>query len=74
MNRRDLAGRLVRLERDLGPRDGWQVWLPAEDPDRDDGTVTNPATGERATPADVRARPGRHILVEYVDAGEGSGP
>ncbi len=31
MRRADLAGRLARVERELAPRSGWQVWWSLED-------------------------------------------
>ncbi len=74
MNRRDLTGRLERVARRLVPAEDWQVWLPEEDPARDDGRVTNLTTRERAAPVEVRRRLGQHVVVEYVDGGEGRAP
>jgi len=62
---RALIGRIERAERGLGPADGRHVWLP--DPDSD-GIVRHATTGETATPAEIRARGRRHILVQHVDA------
>ena len=68
MSRRDLTGRLARIERDLEPRDGWQVWWPLEDePDDERRTlVRNVRTGETADRGEIGRRPGRHV-VEYVE-------
>ena len=74
MRRADLAGRLARVERELAPRSGWQVWWSLEDEPDDErrDLVRNAATGEVAHPRDAARRPGRHIVVEYVeDPGRG---
>ena len=64
MARRDLAGRIERVERRHRPSD-WSVWLPLDD-ERGD-RVRHTAMDEVATPDDVRVRSGHDIIVEYVD-------
>ena len=65
MARRDLAGRIERVERRRRPSD-WHVWFPLDE-EHGDGRVRHVRTGEVADRGDVDRRPGRHIVVEYVD-------
>ncbi len=71
MARRDLAGRIERVERRRRPSD-WHVWFPLDD-ERDD-LVRNAATGEVATPDVVRVRNGHGIIAEYVDDSDRRAP
>ena len=59
-----------RIARGLAPAAGVHVWMPADD-ERDDGLARHARTGEVVARAEVDGRPGRHIVVEYV---EGSSP
>ena len=68
---RALLGRVGRIERARLPSD-WSVWLPLDD-ERDD-LVRHVVTGEVADPDVVRARDGRDIVVQYVDAADRTGP
>ncbi len=67
---RALVTRADRVARELGPTAGVHVWMPADD-EVDDGRVRHVHTGETIARADVDSRPGRHIVVTYV---EGSVP
>ena len=66
MARHDLVGRLRRVERGMEPSGGVHVWYLADE-EHDDGRVLHIRTGEMVARAEVDRRPGRHILVEYVD-------
>ena len=73
MARSDLSGRLRRVERDLAPAAGVQVWFPADE-EIDDGRVRHVRTGEVVARAEVDRRPGRHIVVEYIDEADRRAP
>ena len=62
---RTLVGRIERVERGRRSSD-WSVWLPLDE-EHDDGRVRHVRTGEVGDRGDVDRRPGRHIVVEYVD-------
>ena len=68
---RTLIGRVERIARGLAPAGGIHVWVPADD-ERDDGRVRHVRAGEVVARADVARRPGRHIVVEYVDGVPGA--
>ena len=69
---RTLGTRIDRIARELEPATGVHVWVPASD-QIDDGRVRTIGTGEAIARADVDRRPGRHILVRYVDGGSPCG-
>ncbi len=58
--------RVDRLARELAADAGVHVWMPA-DGEVDDGRVRNVRTGEVIDRDEVDRRPGRHIVVEYVE-------
>ena len=65
---RALVTRVDRIARELAPAAGLHVWYPADD-EVDDGRVRHVRAGETIARADVDRRPGRHIVVEYVEGG-----
>ena len=69
---RTLIGRVERIARGLAPAGGIHVWVPADD-EADDGRVRHITTRETIAREEVGRRPGRHIVVEYVE-GPDRGP
>ena len=65
-----VRGRIARLEDRHRPEPVWEAWVPDDDAPPGVDRVRNTRTGELADPAEVRRRPGRHALIEYVDPEE----
>ena len=70
---RTLVGRLDRIARGLAPAAGVHVWMPADE-EVDDGRVRHVHTGETIGRDEVDRRPGRHIVVEYVEGPDWRAP
>ncbi len=70
---RALVTRVERIARGLAPAAGVHVWMPNDD-EIDDGLVRHVRTGETIGRGEVDRRPGRHVVVKYVEGPDWRAP